>query len=483
MSGAIRGTGKKIGRIVAERFIVAVFFGALINFLLTLQCVTDIPTVAKLRQDGASLGIYLATSWNDLLSPSGVPRPAGTTHISIVDIDEASCQAVVGGDSCHFDRIGHAEVIDAALAAADKTKARLIVFDILFPSAAEAERSEAGKRLLARLDQPGPPIVAPIAFGNNALGAMTIDRANSICGRMRCGRLRFAPAYSVDRFQVARGYPLRLPVEVRGYAAGVDAPDRRIASLVLAAAQEAHMQIRTADPLPILFTIPSFASLTDPSDEDILKAQTGTYLDSVDYQHIATAEDGKSFVLPEKKGVVLIIGSSAPVTSDWHDTPLGKMAGMEVVANAIRSIEMSGVAPARRFTWSCWWFFALSWIVLLATIFGIASVDRARDRFKLTLGLPGSPRRLVIHYSALVLLAILALGFFAEVGGKVWEIIDQLRTPQSRNGDVDIIFPVLAIFFTTAVDLSHRLLAALERWTSWLLDRAGEGAARLRAML
>lgn len=476
---------KPLGRLVAERFVVAVIFGALVNFLLTLQIVSAIPAVAKLRQDGASIGLYLATSWNDLLSSSGVMRPAGTTHISIVDINEASCEAIASRDRCHFDRIGHPEVLDAALAAADKTRAKLIVFDILFPTAAELQGSDAGRRLRARLDGPGPPIVAPIAFGNNSIGALSIDLSNSICGRLRCGRLRFAPAYVIEKFKTAREYPLSVPVDFRSDPAGANAPKHRIPSLVLAAAQEAGMPLQgTTKSLPIIFTLPSFATLTDPADQDVLAAQNGKYFNSVDYQHIAIGRDGKSFALGEKAGVVLIVGSSAPITNDWHDTPLGEMAGMEVVANAIRSIELSGTEPARapRSASNGLWFFAFSWAVLFATIFGIAWVERERHKFDIQTQIFRSGWRLGVNYSIIVLLAIVALGFLAELGGKTWEIVDELREPDARTGEIDVIFPLLAIFFTTAVDLSHRLLGGLERCIGWVFDWAREGVGRLRSI-
>jgi hypothetical protein len=463
---------KSKSRLAVQRIIVAIIFGAIVNFGLSLNVSPDFPIVAKLRQDGAALGMQLAAHWNDMLSPSGVSLPAGTRHISIVDIDEHSCQAVVSFEKCRFQRVGHPELLEQVLAAADKSRAKVVIIDIVFPTATEANSSEAGRRLLRQIELPGPPIVAPIVYGANSIGKISIDWANSICGQPRCGRLVYAPAFAIDRFRSAREYPLLVKAIVSDIPARDNLPVRTVPSLVLAAAKAAGNSGRgVPEVLPILFTLPSFATLSDPRDADILTAQSGKYLQSVDYQRAQIADGDGRLKFAERPNSFLIIGSSAPITNDWHETPLGTMAGMEVVANAIRTLELrnAGPRPSAQ-NWLGWMFTLVSWSILACAVVLIVNIEKAPNRFLVRFGLPQQSRSLTVSLAPLLLLAVFCVALTLELGLKVWEFVLSNKGPYERTGDADIIFPVVAILFTTAVDLSQRFLLWLEHVVAKLLD-------------
>jgi hypothetical protein len=457
-------------RLIVQRFIVALIFAWLAGILLSPDNSSNVGVIATLHREGGRLGLSVATTWNDFLRRGGVTRPTGTTRISIFDIDEAACIAMASYRECKFDRIGDPRVIHAALAAADTTKAKLIIFDILFPTSAETN-SEAGRALLIRLQAPGPPIVAPIDYSENSLGKISINWAKSICGRPRCGRLRYAPAYSFDPLGTTRAYPLLINGRLVANTAHDELPVR-LPSLVLAAAQATGLSLpQTPDPLPIVYSIPSYATL-GRSDHDLLNKQIGVYQDSAYYMHVTVSEDGHGYKMPERAGEIVIIGSSAPVTNDVHDTPLGPMTGMEVVANAFRTAEMSSKGEAARVPAGPGWIASiLSWLVLLGTIAVITRIEAAGSRLVLRLPVYGGRPPIAIGYSMILILAIVMIGLLIDLALKVWQIAAEISNPQLRTGDVDLIFPLIAIFFTTGVEISQRIIAKLERGVGWAINQ------------
>lgn len=472
-----RGTAAPGGllREVIQRFAVALIFGALISGLASWEGLRSLTLVERVRQEGAAIALRVSVVWNERLALAA-EKPEGTTAVTLLDIDEGACAELVGFVPCRFDRIGHAEVLDEALAAADAAGPAVIVFDILLPGMAAARDTEAGRRLLERVSKPGPAIIAPIAHGEVRDGVITVNWAQSLCGRPRCGRLRFAPAFATSRFGSARSYPVVATADVVPdiLAASDDVERISISSIAGATLEALHgRRIEGAD-LPIVYTIPSFATLSDGQ----LGAAQAAYFDNVEFLRFSQlSREGSAWRLPARPGRLLVIGTSAPIADDWHDTPLGAMSGMEVVANAIRTFEMErgGKAPVS----GRWMFDALAWAVLLAVIFLLALVQRARAR-RSAERLQGARAIIPDRYSLLTLLVLIA-AVIVEALIQVADVVYSLKDPRARTGDLDILLPLFAIFFTTAVELSHRLIRRLEAGVAWLVDRIGRRPSTGRA--
>lgn len=491
MSAFNTAPNRGFARRLLTRFVTAMIFSTVAGQVLEMGYARDWPVVAQMKQEGADVGMALATWWNDLAfaREGKVGLPAGATHISILDIDEAACSRLASLPRCRFEAIGQPEVLDAAIAAADSARPKVIVLDLYLPTAAMAVSSPVAQRLLERLQAPGPAIVAPIEYrdpsgGGGARGAIAIDWANSICGQPRCGRLRYAPAFTVERFQSARGYPTIIRADMIPSSASPETAIRHdvpIESLALAAVDTKGGKA-VSDVIPVLYTLPAFAKAA-PQARAVNRAR---YFKSIDYDRLRLRQGmpiAPQSLASRVPGAILIIGSSAPIIDDLHDSPLGPMTGMEIVANAIRTLELrAGVlldqeGIERRVSILT----ALGWAGVAATLAALGLVEHARSR-----RMGAQPRRLFDRWSMLTLVILLA-GLALEVGFKLGEAIVRLQDPRARTADFDIIFPALAIFFTTGVEMSQRFLAKVEFALDGIFDQLGavarSAASRLPARL
>lgn len=479
-TSASRPSGRSFAREAAQRFLVALVFGLLVAAVINSSVARNVPILDKARQQGGALGVQLAMTWHDFTARyfggASVALPSGATRISMIDIDEAACASFSSFTRCRFDRIGQPQLLAEVLAAADAAAPRVIVFDVVLPSSQDIASSHAAQEILARVQQPGPPIIAPIPYANNPQGDIGINWADSICGQPVCGRLRYAPAFAEERYGVVRGYPAYVMAATVPDAGAPEDQIRtqvRLPSLALAASQATGGVVAAPmGPVQILYTIPSFANIDREATREVLSAAEW---DSVDYLRASQTVFGTppEIRFPERPNNILLIGSSAPVTADWHDTPLGTMTGMEIVANAIRTMELRrGDAVASephhsgRFDLMAWAGLGLAIILLTAT-------DRARERRF------GGDAPLIDRYTFKRLL-ILSVALVLEVVLKVAEVVSELGRPEMRTGDLDILFPLVAIFFTTAVETSQRLIVKMERLAEIAFERVAGFALRVR---
>ena len=157
-------------------------------------------------------------------------------------------------------------------------------------------------------------------------------------------------------------------------------------------------------------------------------------------------------------GKVVVIGASNPARRDWHYTPLGNMAGPEVVINAIRSFQRSSKEPEPTASSTLWheaqivMTCSLIWLLFHSLRYGTAGA--VGKRFAPLQQI----RRSLFVAVTFVATLLLVLGVTLHMS----------FTPNKPEPSLSILVGVLAITLEQYVD-------AME----WVLHRVSAVAARL----
>ena len=166
---------------------------------------------------------------------------------------------------------------------------------------------------------------------------------------------------------------------------------------------------------------------------------------------------------------IAIIGSSQASARDLHNTPIGPMAGMEVLANAIRSMQLAEPeaepTPLESFYTKIEAVF-IALIIIALGEFALLKTELARteatenDRKTVSLGAFWD------RYSwafLSILLAILIGEMFLTLQG----ILSEMEDPASRAGKTDVIWPVVGVLLASITAFSAKLVGKIEWLVEW----------------
>jgi hypothetical protein len=164
-------------------------------------------------------------------------------------------------------------------------------------------------------------------------------------------------------------------------------------------------------------------------------------------------------------GKVVVIGASNPLRRDRHYTPLGDMAGPEVVINAVRSFLAYPQLRDRRLPEVLRQELALvpmgGLVWLFYFMFRCRLVDRAHAAPSSVLGAIGrSALILAAFVVALVVAVAVALFWSYETAGPV--------------PSLDVLVPVLAIAVDEYVELASKIVHRVESWVDAVLGLRSE---------
>lgn len=366
------------------RAILATVAGFAISLLVTIVTVSGqamgIPFLKALERAGGDAGMQLA--WSFELDKS---LSQGPPYI-FVDVDPGACGklrhdgSATAEQACQTDRSVSAALVADFLRAAAGSEARVVILDV-----APFESPEDVQTVRSAVHQwAGPYILAPLAGRPGMDGDQPIfirrgeaDLAPS--GRM--GRLRQvsfqATTDPAADDGVVRGYGLTIETRFGGQARLTPSAPWMAALLLHDKTQSAADCLyfatdcarateagraelrRVNDPAfraPIVFSLPSLAVPAarrmaagddpDPAEtrQDRRWSLNADWFAANGYERLVASEvlsDGNGHFPREifKSGALVVLGSSAPGAMDLHPTPIGTMAGSEIVINATRALS------------------------------------------------------------------------------------------------------------------------------------------------
>jgi hypothetical protein len=448
--------------------IAGISFSVLVSALFALLIWLGVDWVQFLERRGTDLTMRSAVAFNTPVL-DGLPAAARAKIAPIVflDVDEAGCQLLAERkDRCQTDGVGQPDVLVAVGEALAASRARLIVLDVRWPRQEMFGSAEEQSRMIrAWAGPPGPPVIAalPGALSSSAGIATDWDSVRSV----PTGRLQFAPSAvwpgRGDQDMVIRSFPDEIPL-VGELPPG--SPDR-LAAMPLASVRALGGRTagHQADGQRILFTLPSLSGSTD---EDLASLHLGDWERRALSAMIAPRAPACADCSPGIRtdglaGQVVIVGSSAPAANDLHMTPLGTMAGAEIIANAIRARQLVEAAEApdasRLFRAKVVATLPAMGISFLASL-GIAWLLRRRVRARWA---RVKQKSAVAALFTLALLASLLVTLQLALGN----VLESERAGQQ----VDLLLPTLALFLEGFVAFSKWLLDSVDILILQLFER------------
>ncbi|MBX7247760.1 MAG: CHASE2 domain-containing protein [Caulobacteraceae bacterium] len=309
-----------------------------------------------------ALKTYVAFApWVDPAFEHAVPQA-----YAFVDVDLASCRPFSDEDACLRTQPAPPALIMDFARAARTSGARVVIVDVE-PPAAAADRAALYAALAGRS---GPWFVAPMPsrpnFNPDEVD-LTIDWPQAGQPALASGKLRLAPMATTTDPAAGDGVVRHFPILARVRGAGTEqsrwlptAPylaamlgDRRrakatdclfyrsadfdcartegspILAAMVATGQDPFVRNR------ILYSLPGLSDEAAQSNEFLRARYLGRY-ERLVASRLMT--DGH-FDIPEGllAGKIVVLGTSAAQGEDWHPTPIGPLAGPEIVLNATRA--------------------------------------------------------------------------------------------------------------------------------------------------
>jgi hypothetical protein len=321
----------------------------------------------RIEQMGGDLGARWI--WANRLG-SRAPLQPGFTF---VDVDVAACRRFDTDTACKTGRPVGADLVAAFIAAGRRSGASVIVLDTApFESVAERQKVNAVLR-----DNSGPWIVAPINGRPLGPGAMFGDPSGDLAPNGVSGRLRLASFETLTDPGTGDGLVRRYAVLTRHF----DADGTRmvpsapyLASLLAnpsvagsadcvyfrqhctVASERARIVHPVAGPLssPIVYSLPSLAMLDSEAADFSESVRSFAWKDQLYYPSLGydrlpasglLGPAGRTFNLEGRfAGQIVVLGSSLPSAMDLHETPLGTMAGAEIIINAAHAFVLQANA-------------------------------------------------------------------------------------------------------------------------------------------
>lgn len=467
--------GESIGKEIFYGALTSFLFGLIVSILFSFGASSGLEPVEKLERAGVDFGVRMASAINDM-SRDSVPIPTGANPIVSVDIDRDTCIALASESRCDFDRIGQPEVltaIDNTLRFLEKSSgdaSPIAVIDFLMnPDYAPA--FDNGESLqFAAMEVRSVEIKASDPTKTTVATHLTFDLEQSRCRAVKCGTLAYLPAVVEVQDGLSRRYPIQYQVEL-GFSDGGGVPQwTELDSLAFSVALAGRAKLGNSEGAlyrpeisspDISYSLPSFAFASSAKKSELsLK-----FLNNVQYFSGASilSEDKSQFDLYVPENAILIFGSSAMVGGDLHNTPLGPMSGMDVLANSIRSFQISRPPTTppgglERFTVKLRAIiFALGLSVLFDYI--IKKLEQRRDIKQIH-----NKKDYVAlwdRYSSLIFLTLTVL-FVIEFFLVIASVSSQMADPAGRGGQVDVIWPVVGLLLGTFVSFAGRITSKID---------------------
>lgn len=452
-----------------------------VGWLLTATLVMCLALNLDWARELERKGVDTAMRWSVQLSDPLVAAQGGAavTPVVFIDVDEAGCNALSHANwDCRYDGLASPALLRAIGPALRNSEAALVVLDLALPPANDAAGSAALEAVLAAWSAPvtgieaaraetasnAAPVLAALPVAPGA-GRSLVYNSQHAVGMKQAG-IRFAPAMiwqDENGQSVIRHYPDSVDI----IASGGDAPSSSTLTLPSAAAmllngEEPSMPPSTPPARRVLFSLPSLAV---SEDETLAGKFLGTYERRLLSSMLADPECSGCPPAVDAGGLagqLVIIGSGAPAAADRHLTPLGVMAGAEVVANTIRSIELVPSATTiSEFT------ILLeklrqtlpAALIVLAMWLAIAFVRRSRP----------VAGRMAATKQAVIAMAIYLAGLGAALALSVYLSMASFFPTFAGGGSVDLLLPTLALFMEGFVEFAALVSARIREVVAGLV--------------
>lgn len=478
---------KALGLATAKRTLVALFFGIILSSFFALAAALKIEPIVNFERNSSDFGLRMANAIFDQ-SFENTQLPEGTSPLFLVDIDPAACRQLASAERCDFDRIMQPEVIDAVLQIIEKSNVEIAIVDGLIDP-------ELAPDFLDRLQETGTTTLLPMELSEfdsdtEAGSGFGFNLEKSLCGKLECKEVSYHPAQVFKTGGRSRSYPRQLDVSVIDSLEAAETDKISIVTLPQRAAV-------LSDPDGVVhgeqtfheigYSIPSFSfqgqgkRIDEERYDELSLRYLGETPDSDNVYHLRLSrllepDDASVDFRPPAPGAVLIIGSTALSGRDVHNTPLGPMGGMEVLANTIRSIQMTAPQPSVGPLTSLWVklmavFKAILVIAVVEVILAYLAIKRKEEteKGKQTVEC-GS---FIDRWSIWIMLAMF-VGFGLEMVVVIFEVLGQFQSAANSSGAIDVIWPVIGVTASAFIGFSSEILSKLE----WLADRIVE---RLRS--
>lgn len=478
--------------------VAGLLFSLVMSALFSLGSAFRVAPLVAVERAGIDFGMLANTAFATPPAPS-----ADTPRYVFVDVDRAACDAFSAAPlACVSGRPVPTDLIIAFVQAARGSGASVVLVDVRNPEAPAERRALA--RALAAPD--GPWVIASLGIRpRHSVHQLELTAeqetllGSSATTSLRSGRLLLAPfVTATDSFAadgVIRHYPLLERVEGFGrtgearwlpsapfLASGLADPARARGLICRYYADAGDRCDSQAEAPPsdfirfgersdmrnrIFYSLPSLAA-ADPQQRMTYRDR---YLGFYDRIEASDLIDGRRFSWPPDlmQGAVVILGTSAPEGHDWHVTPLGPMAGPEVLFNAIRAFseyaplsEPSATATTTERLASAWRGFSLK-VGAMATgtlimLLGWFAIYWLGDCW-------GVARWLRRTACVAVFLLVLALTAVLELFGGI--------TALERNAQVaeatDLLTPLLALGLEGFAEAARTFAHASEVLVTWAM--------------
>ncbi len=481
--------------------LAGLLFSLAMSALLSLGSAFRIAPLVAVERAGIDFGMMAYTAF------SGRPQPtADGPRYVFVDVDRAACEAFAEPPGACVGGRPIPTALTVAFARAARTSgASVLLVDVKAPE----DRAERARLVDAMTATDGPWVIASLGVRPRLSTRQmeVVAEPETLLGPsdravLRQGRLVLAPfVTSTDAFAadgIIRHYPLLEQVHGLGGAEGprglpsapflaasladpataeailcryygqtgqgCDPSDRADGSATLRFGERTDMRNR------IFYSLPSLAA-AEPQHGQVYRER---YLGFYDRIAASALMDGGRFSWPPElmQGAVVVLGTSAPEGHDWHVTPVGPMAGPEILLNAVRAFseysplsEPSVTATAGERLAAAWRGFAIKvgamasgTVIMLVgwfAIFWISDCWTAAPRW--------------VRQSACVAIFLVILAVTA-----MYELFSGIASLE-RNAQVseatDLLTPLVALGLEGFAEAARTFAQASEALVAWALAR------------
>jgi len=481
--------------------LAGLLFSLTMSAVLSLGSAFRVAPLVAVERAGIDFGMLAYTAF------AGRPKTSEKEpNYIFVDVDRAACEAFSpDASACIGDRPVPPALTIAFAKAARHSGASVVVIDVRAPDGA-ADRADLANALAA---PDGPWVIASLGVRPRLSDKQMKVVANSqtLLGPaaqapLRSGRLLLAPfltatdAFAADG--IVRHYPLLEQVEglgregavrwlpsapflasrladsigagaliclyYRRESPGCDGVDASTSSTVIQFGERTDLRNR------IFYSLPSLAA-AGPEQRSIYRDR---YLGFYDRIVASDLIESGTFIWPRElmAGAIVIFGSSAPEAHDWHVTPLGPMAGPEILFNAIRAFSEFAPLSEPTFTASSGERLVSAWrgfilkvgamstgtLIMLVGWFAIFWIS---DRW--------TAAPLWLNRTACVLIFFFSLGVTATF--ELFTGISALERNAQVAESTDLLTPLLALGLEGFAEAARTFAQASETVVGWALSK------------
>jgi len=489
--------------------LAGLLFSLTMSAIFSLGSAFRVAPLVAVERAGIDFGMLAYTAF------TGRPKPsAAEPHYVFVDVDRAACEAFSDPpEACAGGRPVPPALTIAFANAARSSGAAVVLVDVRAPDD-QGERQRLSEALVS---DEGPWVIASLSVRPRRSGRQMEVVAEpetllgpSRQGELRSGRLILAPFVTTTDAFAADGTIRHYPLLERVEGIGPDATARWLPSAPFLAAsltevgsaqavlcryygdasapcatldREDAAAIRLGERTDlrnrIFYSLPSLAA----ADEGQRATYRERYLGFYDRIDASTLMEGKAFSWPPElmQGAIVVLGTSVPEGHDWHVSPLGPMAGPEILINTIRAFsefsplsEPAATASASERFGSAWRSFAIKvgamstgTLIMLVGWFAIFWVGDCWTKTPVWI------RKAVCVF--LFLLILVVTGMVELITG-----ISSLERNAQVADATDLLTPLLSLGLEGFAEAARSFAQASETLVAWALARGLSLARRLK---